>query len=149
MTRLQRLFFICITLALARAMPIYRQSNRGTISGTVTDASGAVVANVKVTATEISTNTRYSTLTSAAGTYNLPQVLVGTYNVTVSATGFQTSRQAGVVVQINTPSVVDVKLSLGDVTETATVSADVPTVQSTSSDISGNVTPRRVGELPL
>jgi hypothetical protein len=75
-----------------------------------------------VTATEVSTNTTYHTVTSQAGTCNLPQVLVGQYDVVVTAGGFKSEKRTGIVVAINTPSALDVSLSLGNVSETVTVS---------------------------
>ncbi len=138
-----------IALLFIAAGGVFAQTNRGSISGTVTDASGGVVANATVTATETSTATTYNTFTSQSGDYNFPQLLVGSYEVTVSAPGFKTEKRTGIVVQINTNSALNIQLSVGQTAETVTVTADVPTVQSTSSEISGVITPRQVEELPL
>ncbi len=125
------------------------QSNRGAITGAVTDSSGAAVANATVAAKETHTATTYNTNTSQAGDYSFPQLLVGTYDLTFSAPGFKTEQRTGVVVQINTTAALNVQLALGVTTETVTVNADIPTVQSATSDISGVVTPQQVEQLPL
>lgn len=136
------LLFLVVGLALS-------QTNRGSITGTVTDPSGAAIASATVTATEVNTNTTYNTTTSNAGAYSISQAVVGTYNITVVAPNFQTAQRTGVVVAINTPTVLNIALTLGQQAETVTVSANTPTVESTTSDIGGVVTPRQVEQLPL
>lgn len=128
---------------------VVAQTNRGSIAGKVTDPTGAAVAGATVTATSASTGSTYSTTTSQTGDYTFPQVQVGSYNVTVKAPNFKTNRQSDVVVEINTPSVVNVQLQLGETAQTVEVVANAPTVQSTTSDIGAVVTPRQVEELPL
>src|SRR5579875_1591166 len=137
-----------LTLAVAGSLAL-AQSNRGSINGLVTDPSGAAVPGATVTATETGTGSTYTATTSSSGNYTFPQLLVGTYDLTVSAPNFQTNKQTGVVVQINTPSVVNIQLSVGAQSQTVTVSANAPTVESTSTDIGAVVTPQQVQELPL
>ncbi len=138
-----------ISLALLTATIGFAQTNRGVMSGTITDVSGAVIANATITATEVNSGTTYTTASSQSGDYSFPQLLVGTYNVTVTATGFKTEQRTGIVVQINNTTALNVQLSVGATSETVTVTADVPTVQSATSDISGVVTPQQVENLPL
>src|SRR5260370_505560 len=71
------------------------------------------------------------------------------YNLTVTAAGFRASEQKGLVVQINTTSSLDITLQAGAVTETLTVLADVPTLQTETSDIGTVVSERQIMELPL
>ncbi len=101
------------------------------------------------TAKEINSNTTYSTVTTGAGDYSFPQVEVGTYNVTTTSPNFKTDQRTGIIVQINTPTVLNIQLTIGQQAETVTVTADAPTVESTSSDIGAVVTPQQVEELPL
>src|SRR5579875_284780 len=143
---LYRLSLLTLAVAGSLALP---QSNRGSINGLVTDPSGAAVPGATVTATETGTGSTYTATTSSSGNYTFPQLLVGTYDLTVSAPNFQTNKQTGVVVQINTPSVVNIQLSVGAQSQTVTVSANAPTVESTSTDIGAVVTPQQVQELPL
>src|SRR4051794_18448345 len=148
--RLRGLIFLNSALVcLLGATLTFAQSNRGSIAGTITDPTGGVVANATVTATETNTASTYNTVTSQAGDYNFPQLLVGSYEVTVSAPGFKTEKRTGIVVQINTATALNIQLSLGQTAETVTVVSDVPSVQSPSSEISGVITPRQVQELPL
>ena len=125
------------------------QSNRGAITGTVVDSSGAIITNARVAAKETHTATTYNTITSQAGDYSFPQLLVGVYDLTFSAPGFKTEQRTGIVVQINTTAALNVQLTLGATSETVTVTADNPTVQSATSEISGVVTPQQVEQLPL
>lgn len=142
-----RVLSVCLFVLLGS--PGMAQSNRGAITGTVTDISGGVIANATVQAREENTGTTYNTLTSSAGDYSFPQVLVGTYDVTVTAPGFKTGKRTGVIVQINTPTVLNLQLAVGEAAQTVTVVANAPTVQSTTSDIGGVVTTRQVEQLPL
>ncbi len=142
---LLRLVIFCMFMCAAAVA----QTNRGSITGKVTDPSGAPVPGATVTARSTSTGSTYSTATSQAGDYGFPQVQVGSYNVTVTAPNFKSNRQSGVVVEINTPSVVNVQLQLGETAQTVDVVANAPTVESTTSDIGAVVTPRQVEELPL
>jgi hypothetical protein len=125
------------------------QANQGSIAGTVTDSSGAVVVAAKVTAKETSRGTVYQTASGSAGAYRFPNVNIGTYDVTVSATGFKTATLTGVVVQVATTAALEVKLTAGAVSETVVVSADAPAVESESSDMGAVVMPKQAIELPL
>ncbi len=125
------------------------QSDRGTIAGTVLDSSGAAVEGATVTATDSATSTVYTTTTGPTGGYRLYDLRVSTYNVSVSATGFKKVEKTGVVVQINTTSSVDFTLLPGTVSETLTVLADAPGIQTESSDIGTVVDKRQIQDLPL
>ncbi len=144
-----RTTFIVFSFSLFIGSVACAQTNRGSITGSVTDPSGAGIAGATVSATEVSTNTTYNTTSSQAGDYSIAQAVVGTYNISITAPNFQTAQRTGVVVQINTPTVLNVQLSLGEQAQTVTVSASTPTVESTSSDIGAVVSPRQVEQLPL
>src|SRR6266853_969473 len=137
-------FFVFIATGTALA-----QSDRGTIAGTVLDSSGAVVQGASVTATGANTGAVYKTTSTDTGAYRIPDMQVGVYNLTITATGFKTSEQKGLVVQINTTSSLDVTLQPGVVTDTLTVLADVPTLETETSDIGTVVSTRQILELPL
>src|SRR4029077_3812998 len=83
------------------------------------------------------------------GAYRLPDLQVGTYNVGVASPGFKTTNRTGVLVQVNTTSSLDITLTPGDVTETLTVSADLPALQTETSDIGTVVDKKQIMELPL
>jgi len=142
------LLIVCVFLSV-KIDSVFAQTNRGSVTGTVADQSGAPVVNASVTAIEAATNTTYKTVTSRSGTYNFPQVLVGAYSVTVGSPGFKTEERNGIAVQINTATILNVRLAVGQQAETVTVTDDAPAVQSTSSDIGAVVSSRQVQELPL
>ncbi len=131
------------------AQTLSAQTNRGSITGSVTDPSGAGIANATVTATGVDTGTVYNTVTSSSGDYSFPQVVVGNYNLNFTAPGFKKEERTGTIVQINTPTVLNVQLTLGTEAETVTVVSNAPTVESTSSDIGAVVSTRQVEQLPL
>src|SRR5579864_51329 len=125
------------------------QTNQGSISGNVFDPSGALVTGAKITARDVSTGAVYETVSSSAGAFKLPNMNVGNYDVTATAPGFKTATYKGVVVQVATTSALDIRLQTGTVSETVSVNADVPTVQSESSDIGTVVTTKQILDLPL
>jgi len=127
----------------------FGQANQGAIAGVVEDSSGAVVPNAKLTATERSTGTVYSTVSTSSGSYRFPNVRIGTYDLTVNATGFKSPTLTGIEVQIATTSAVDIKLSAGGVNENITVEANAPTLESESSEIGTVVSAKQILDLPL
>jgi len=137
-------FFMLVTAGTALS-----QSDRGAIAGTILDSSGAIVQGAAVTATGANTGAVYKTTSTDTGAYRIPDVQVGVYNITATAAGFKTSEQQGLVVQINTTSSLDITLQPGAVTETLTVLADMPTLQTETSDIGTVVSERQIMELPL
>ena len=137
-------FLIFISIPSASA-----QSDRGAIAGTILDSSGATVQGAEITATGASTGVVYKTTSSDTGAYRFSDMQVGSYNITISAAGFKKSEQTGVQVQINTTSSLDITLQAGAVTDTVTVLADVPTLQTETSDIGTVVTERQIMELAL
>src|SRR2546427_2825444 len=145
---LQRFVAVAI-FVLGTAGTALSQSDRGTIAGTVLDSSGAVVQGASVTATGANTGAVYKTTSTDTGAYRIPDMQVGVYNITITAAGFKTSEQKGVVVQINTTSSLDITLQPGAVTDTLTVLADVPTLQTETSDIGTVVSERQIMDLPL
>src|ERR1700731_4095748 len=125
------------------------QSDRGTISGTILDSTGAVVQGATIVATGANTGAVYRTSSTDTGAYRISDMQLGAYNLTITAPGFKTSEQKGVVIQINTVSSLDGKLQPGDVTVTLTVEADAPTIQTETSDIGTVVSTRQIMDLPL
>jgi hypothetical protein len=125
------------------------QSNQGSIAGNIFDPSGALVGAAKISAREVATGAVYETVSSSAGAFKLPNMSIGTYDVTATAPGFKTATYKGVVVQVATTSALDIRLQTGTVSETVSVNADVPTVQSESSDIGTVVSAKQILDLPL
>jgi hypothetical protein len=144
----QRFLAVAI-FVLVSAGIAFCQSDRGAISGTILDSSGATVQGASITATGADTGAVYKTTSTDTGAYRISDMQLGAYNLTVTAAAFKTSEQKGVVVQINSTSSFDITLQAGDVKETLTVVADAPTLQTETSDIGTVVTTRQIMDLPL
>ncbi len=95
------------------------------------------------------TGSVYKTVSSSTGGYRINELAIGRYDVTVEATGFKASVQKNVEIQISTVSSLNVTLQLGNVTESVTVSADAPTIQTDSSDVGTVVEDKQIHDLPL
>jgi len=121
----------------------------GSVVGTVTDQTGAVVPEAAVTITNINTGQTREGTTDAAGYYSIPNVLEGTYDLSVKKTGFRPYLEKGVRVSINAVRRVDVSLQLGAVTESVTVEASAVVLQTQKSDVSTNLESRAMVNLPL
>jgi hypothetical protein len=144
-----RVRLILAFVALA-ATVVFAQTFRGTILGTVTDASGATVSGAKVTVRNANTGLERTTETSADGSYSVPELPIGTYTVTISQSGFQTSVTSGVVVDVATERRVDATLKPGEVTTTVEVSGEaLPQVETTSNTLGGILTANELKDVPV
>lgn len=121
----------------------------GSITGSVTDPSGAVIANSIVTATRVETGVAQSTRTSSAGTYTIPNLVVGTYNVTVEVSGFKPASATGITLDVSQQRQVDFRLSLVGVESTVEVNTAPPLINTTDATIAGLVSQEQVETLPL
>ena len=99
------------------------QTVRGTILGTVTDSSGAVIRRAKVTVREISTGLTRSELSNDEGEYSIPQLPAGHYNIVVEEPNFKKTERTGVELRVDDRLRIDVTLTVGQVTETVAVEA--------------------------
>jgi carboxypeptidase family protein/TonB-dependent receptor-like protein len=143
---------VCLLLVfvLLTAVTMPAQTFRGTILGTVTDASGAVVAGAKVSAKNAGTGLERTTETTADGSYSLPELPIGTYTVTVTQSGFQTFVASGVTVDVATERRVDAAMKPGEVSVKMEVSADqLPLVETTTNDLGGVLTSQTVENMPV
>jgi hypothetical protein len=137
-------------LALLAAVSVSAQTFRGTILGTVTDPSGAVVPGAQVTAKNTGTGLERSSTTSADGSYTLSELPIGSYNVTVSIAGFETFVATGVAVDVAGERRVDAALKTGEVSTKVEVSADqLPLVETTTNTLGGVLTAETVENLPV
>ena len=136
------LMLACVTLAVA-------QNDRGTITGTVSDSSGAVVPNVTVVVTDQGTKAEFNTVTTATGNFTLADMPVGMYDLSISAPGFNKYTETGIQVQVALTFRLDVVLKLGAATESVTVSAQAPLLATESAEQSTNVNGDRINALPI
>jgi hypothetical protein len=138
-----------VLLLAAFALPTSAQTNKGTITGTVTDQNGGTVAGATVTVINVETNSEKSTTSGDDGNYEVPLLDPGNYRVTVSAPNFKKTIQENVALQTGARQPVDVVLQTGEVGAEVTVTAAPSLLQSESSDRGSVVTGREVTELPL
>jgi hypothetical protein len=136
-----------VALFLA-AGSLFGQTNQGSMAGTVYDSSGAAIEGAKVTATNVATGVKSSTV-STAGNYRFPALAIGKYDVTVEMNGFQTSTTQGVEVTISNTTAANFTLQVGSVTQSVVVTAEATVLQSESSDVGTTIGGRQVLELPL
>jgi len=143
------LFTWIVVLCLVVSLPLRAQVAGGTLSGTITDASGAVVPNAAVVIKNSATGITKTITTNAEGFYTAPNLLPGNYEVAVSATGFNTEIQKGIMINVGSQPIFNLVLEIGVVVNRVEVNTDAPTVQLTSSEISATVNATTVRELPL
>src|SRR5579862_96393 len=141
---------ISLVFILLAALSLSAQTFRGTILGTVTDPSGAVVPGAKVTVKNTGTGLARSTETSADGSYSSPELPIGTYSVTVVQQGFQTFVVTGVTVDVAGERRVDAALKAGQISTRVEVSGDLlPQVETTSAELGGTLTAETIESLPV
>jgi len=133
-------------LLLLSAVPAWSQDN-ATITGLVTDPSGAVVPNGSITITNNATNQSRETVSNGAGSYRFANVGVGTYTMTVVAQGFQKYSKTGIVVNVAQTLEQDAVLSVGSQAQTVTVTADALQVQTETSEVSTLISGTQVEQL--
>jgi hypothetical protein len=136
-------------LLLMSPVPLFAQLDRGTITGIVTDPSGAVIVGANVTATNIATGVSTKTTTSSTGNYTIPLLKAGRYEVAVEQTGFKRFVQAGLILEVGQTLRVDASLQVGQTTQTVEVTAQAVQIQKDTSDRGTIVTGRDVLELPI
>jgi hypothetical protein len=139
---------LCLLLAVF-ALPTFAQTNKGSITGTVTDQTGAVVVGATVVVINVETNAERTVTTNDDGSYEVPLLDPGNYRVTVSAPNFGRTIQENVTVQTDTRQPVDVVLQPAGVAGDVTITAAPQLVESESSERGSIVTGREVTELPL
>jgi len=122
---------------------------RGTITGLVTDATGAVVPGVKVIAKNTATGVLAETVSSSSGNYVIPNLQVGTYEVSVSSTGFKSWSRSGILLSSGDSVRVDVSLEVGQVTEQVTVSGAAPLLKTETTEVSTTMERKLVGDMPV
>src|SRR6202790_658042 len=136
-------------LCLGISFPLRAQVAGGTLSGTITDSSGAGVPQSQVVIKNSATGITRSVTTNAGGFYTAANLLPGEYDVTISATGFNTGITKGIVINVGSQPVFNLVLQIGAVSDRVEVSAEAPSVQLSSSEISATVNATTVRELPL
>src|SRR6266446_3150818 len=147
MRRLQ--FCLAVFALLALTFSAFAQVQNGQLTGTVTDPSGAAIANAKVTVANPATGFSASTTSNSSGNYTVRELPVGTYKVTAEASGFKTVSNTDVAVNAGTIAHVDVKMTLGQAKEIVEVTGAAAAVNTEDSKLASTVSSTQINNLPL
>lgn len=144
-SRWAALLFVVLTVILSAKA----QEFRGTISGTVTDANGALVPGASISVKEENTGTINRTTSDNAGQYVVPFLLPGSYTVDVTASGFQNFKRSGITLEAQAHLTVDIELKVGTATQTVTVTGEVPQLDQANGSVEQVISTQSVADLPL
>ncbi|PYV34224.1 MAG: hypothetical protein DMG22_06935 [Acidobacteria bacterium] len=143
------LFGAALAFLLGIAGTLRAQTATGEITGTVTDTSGAVVPQVKVTVTNQQTNSTRETMTNDAGAYTVTLLPVGVYTISAQKTGFRIAKQTDITLNVAQTIRTDLQLAVGEMTQTVEVTGAGVLLDTDTSAVSQVVNNRQVSELPL
>ena len=138
--------FLCLLLLVPAALA---QSERGTITGTISDAAGAMIPNAPIEAKNLETGAVYKAASSLTGNYVISQLPVGTYQLTATMPGFKQYLRTGITVMTAQSLRIDISLEIGNISETVTVNADAPLLKTESGELSHVVSTDRLDNLPM
>jgi len=145
---LQWLAAACLLLASVSVI-LAQSASTAALTGTVTDPTGAVVANVTVTATNLATNQPRTVTTGGDGVYHVPLLEPGAYRVRFTVPGFKTAEITSVTLTVTETTSLDRALEVGAQSEQVTVEASTETIQTATSTLGTTVTGSRIAALPL
>src|SRR5215471_3437909 len=138
-----------LSLLLVSNLSLWSQSGTTSIHGTVTDASGAIITNAKVTLTDPDSGFQRSVMTGAAGEYQFVQLTPGSYNLTVEMAGFRAYKETSIQLQVDLPKTNNIVLTVGASSETVEVSGETAAVNTTDASLGNVVNEIQVRNLPL
>ena len=131
------------------ALAAFGQTDRGTITGTITDPAGAVVPNAPIEGRNVATGAVYAAAASGTGNYTIAQLPVGTYDLSVSVSGFKKYVRTGIVVEALGIYRVDVALEVGATTESVVVNAESPMLKTETTEVSYTTATETLDQLPI
>jgi hypothetical protein len=150
--RSPRLLFssvFCLWVLLAPTFLFGQVGGTATISGRVTDASNAAVPNATLTIKNTATSATQTVQTDEQGRYSVADLPIGPYQLTISKAGFQNAVRNGLTLTVGAAPVIDVQMTVGQASESVTISAEVSQVETTTSAVSSLVNQTQMRELPL
>jgi hypothetical protein len=133
----------------AAAFAAFAQSDRSTMTGTVTDPAGAVVPNVTVQAKNLDTGVVYPTLSTSTGNYTIAELPVGNYELSSTVTGFKRYIRQGLGVQAAQTYRLDIHLEVGAASDSVTITDSVPLLKTESGELAHNITGESLDSLPV
>jgi len=147
--KLSNLRYLLLLVLLLVRLPFRASAQNATIVGTVTDPSGSVIANVKISITHTETNLTNTLATNDSGQYVAVDLPIGHYNLKAEASGFKAAEQKNLVLQVGDRTRVDFQLALGAATETVTVEANVVRVQADSGEVSNVIDEQQMSQIAV
>ena len=142
------LFIVALLVVVLSPSPVVAQAT-GSITGVATDESGAVIPGATIEATNTATNASRTAVTGAEGLYTIPLLQPGAYKVTATVSGFRTATRDNVIVEVESSSRIDFRLSVGALVETITISERPPLVETSHAQLGLVVGREQILELPL
>ena len=140
--------FVLLVVAFSIHCALFAQATTQ-VSGVVTDPTGAVVPGANVELVNVDTGLKRSATCEANGTYSFQQVVPGSYRISAGARGFRTTAIPDVRLLVNNPATVNIKLEVGQVTETIAVTAEAVQVNTTDASIGSAISTKPIVQLPL
>ena len=134
---------------LPQVSTLQGQGTTATVSGTVQDETGGVLPGVYITVDEVDTGTTRSAVTDDAGRYRVPLLEPGTYEIRAELSGFRTAVRTGVKLAVGANALIDLSLTIGEITERVVVQGEAPLVETTTSSMTGLVDDKKIRDLPL
>jgi hypothetical protein len=149
-----RKVYVLLGLGLLAALLVgeseaFAQQVTATVTGQVSDPSGAAIGNAKVTATDAQRGTEYTATTNGEGYYRIVQLNVGTYNVKVESKGFQSAQQSNITLQLNQVAKIDFALQVGNIATAIEVTSAPPELQTEATQLGQVIDERTNTTLPL
>src|ERR1035438_9394438 len=139
----------CLAVLLFAIRTNAQVAGQAQIQGTITDASGALLPNATVTLTNASTHVERTTLTDKSGVYVFPNIDIGTYDIGVTAAGFETYKQTGIVLEIGSSIAINVAMTVGKQSFTVETHAEGLSLQTEDSSFKQTIDQQDVQEMPL
>jgi hypothetical protein len=141
--------FLALVLCFIVSVPVYSQVTGATLSGTISDASGGVIAGAQVSTRNTATDITKDATADSAGFYIVPNLPAGTYEVKVTAKGFNTAVQSNLTLAVGAQQSLNIRMKVGGTSQTVQVTETAPQIDLTSSTLSGQVESQTVLDLPL
>jgi len=138
-----------LVVLICGTFSLFGQTNTGRMTGTVTDASGAVIPGVEILVKNPATGLARNTVTNESGTYVVPLLPSGRYDVGASLPGFRAETRSGITIQVDSVVRVDFALRVGEINDKIEVVADAPLVQNETASLGEVMDSRKVTDIPL
>src|SRR5580693_2496262 len=148
-SRILRSLFVSLALLVSVSLSLYGQSTYGSISGSVADASGAIVTDANVTLTNVGTGEKHTQSSGTDGLFTFVNLFPGQYRIDIEKQGFKHFVRSAIVVEVQQDSHIAAALQVGEVSQVVEVTAETPLLQSETSSLGQEVEQRKANELPL